>query len=103
MVGKSLGIFSPSNKLRRICYKIVSWYYDERFNYDNAVLLLIAISTILLTLDNPLRDVNSVEAKTVKYIDYVITVLFTLECLINIILLGLFCNGEKSYLKDSWN
>ena len=103
MVGKSLGIFSPKNKVRQICHKIVSWHPSERINYDNAVLLLIAISTILLTLDNPLRDQSSTEAKTLKYIDYVMTVIFTLECVINIVLFGLLLNGEESYLKSSWN
>ena len=31
------------------------------------------------------------------------TTLFTLECLINIILFGLICNGKTSYTRDLWN
>ena len=31
------------------------------------------------------------------------TVIFTLECTINIILFGLYFNGPESYLKNSWN
>ena len=31
------------------------------------------------------------------------TAAFTLECVINIILLGFLMNGKTSYLKDSWN
>ena len=36
-------------------------------------------------------------------IDIGLTIAFTLECIINIILLGFLFNGAKSYLKDSWN
>lgn len=35
--------------------------------------------------------------------DYVLTTLFTFECMINIILFGLICNGKSSYAKDPWN
>ena len=31
------------------------------------------------------------------------TFLFTLECVINIILYGFIVNGDASYLRDSWN
>ena len=31
------------------------------------------------------------------------TVIFTIECAINIIVVGFLFNGSKSYLKDSWN
>ena len=81
----------------------MSWHPNDTINYDNGVLLLIGISTILLTLDNPLQDKRSTFAITLKIIDYVMTVIFTLECLINIILFGLIMNGEASYLKSNWN
>ena len=47
--GKSLGCLRPDNKLRHLCYKIVS-----NNHYDNIILGLIVLSTILLTFDNPL-------------------------------------------------
>ena len=31
------------------------------------------------------------------------TILFALECAINIIVLGFLFNGQRSYLKDPWN
>ena len=103
VTGNSLGIFSPDNCLRKVCHKIVAWRLNDTINYDNVVLLLIGISTILLTLDNPLQDKNSTYSFVLKIIDYVMTVIFTLECLINIILFGLMMNGESSYLKSNWN
>ena len=57
------------------------------------MLLLIAISTIMLTLDNPNMDPKGTLAVTLSILDYVLTSLFTIECLINIVLLGLICNG----------
>lgn len=67
------------------------------------MLILIAISTILLTLDNPNMDPNGNLANTLSYLDYILTVLFTLECSVNIILFGFFCNGKKAYARDPWN
>ena len=64
---------------------------------------LIFISTILLTLDNPLNDKEGDLSKVLGILDYCLTFAFTLECLINVILLGLAFNGRNSYLRDSWN
>ena len=96
--GRSCFIFKPNNWLRQICYKIVKWAY-----YDTAVLFLIAISTLLLTLDNPNNDPYGGMANFLQVSDYILTTLFTLECTINIILLGFFCNGKRSYARDPWN
>ena len=51
LTGRSLGIFSPRSRLRQICKRIVDFKY-----YDMIVMILIAISTLLLVLDNPLND-----------------------------------------------
>ena len=98
MVGKSLFIFSKTNWIRRLCYHIVKQSF-----YDTIVLLLITISTFLLTLDNPNLDDESDLAKTLSVCDIVLTCLFTLECIINLILFGFICNGKKSYARDPWN
>ena len=98
MVGKSLFLFSKENWLRKVCYHIVKFKH-----YDNIVLLLIAISTILLTLDNPNMDDKGMMAEVLQKFDYVLTTLFTLEALINIILFGFLCNGKSSYVRDPWN
>lgn len=98
VVGRSLFIFSPQNCFRRICYHIVKWSY-----YDSFVLILIGISTILLTMDNPNMNPNGDMAYFLEMCDYVLTTLFTIECTINIILLGFCCNGKSSYARDPWN
>ena len=98
MIGRSLFCFSKENCLRRICYHIVKHAW-----YDTAVLVLIGVSTVLLTLDNPNLDGKSSLAQVLGILDYILTTLFTLECTINIILFGLICNGRHSYARDSWN
>ena len=57
----------------------------------------------MLTLDNPNMDPKGTLAVTLSILDYVLTSLFTIECLINIVLLGLICNGQRSYARDLWN
>ena len=98
VIGRSLFCFAKDNCVRRICYHIVKNSF-----YDTAVLILIGISTILLTLDNPNLDSESDMAQVLGVFDYVLTTLFTFESLINIILFGLICNGKSSYARDPWN
>ena len=54
-------------------------------------------------MDNPNINPNGDMAVFLTYCDYVLTTLFTLECTINIILLGFYCNGKTSYARDPWN
>ena len=60
-------------------------------------------STIVLAIDNPLYDQNSKVVKFLGIIDISMTVIFTIECMINIVLLGFLFNGRPSYLRDGWN
>ena len=98
MIGKSLFIFSKENCLRKVCYRIV-----KHPLYEKAVLVMIAISTILLAIDNPNMDGNGQLAQTLNVFDYILTSLFTFECSINIVLFGFLCNGKSSYARDPWN
>lgn len=75
----------------------------ELSQYDNFILGLIFISTILLTLDNPLNDKNGGLTSVLSILDYILTAAFTFECVGNIILLGFALNGPSSYIRDSWN
>ena len=79
-------------------HKIIYWPY-----FDNVILVLIIISSILLALDNPLNDPNGEMSKALQILDIVMTVLFTMECGIKIIVMGFIANGRRSYLRDGWN
>jgi len=63
----------------------------------------IVVSTILLALDNPLYDPKGNLAMTLDKIDLFLTIVFTIECAINIIVRGIIMNGPGSYLRESWN
>ena len=76
--------------------------------FDTSILILIGTSSVMLTLDSPLVDPNSTEAKVYGYIDMVHTILFTGEMLIKIIGLGFLTNNLKDkslqpYIKSTWN
>ena len=48
-------------------------------------------------------DTNGELAQTLNTFDVVLTTLFSIECMINIILFGFLCNGKQSYARDPWN
>ena len=96
--GKSLYLFSVNNPLRVFLHKIRYWAY-----FDNVILVLIIISSILLALDNPLNDPDGEMSKTLRQLDIVMTALFTIECVIKIIVSGFINNGRRSYMRDGWN
>lgn len=51
LMGKALFIFGPTNAIRLFTHKIFSWKH-----FDNVILVIIIISSILLAIDNPLND-----------------------------------------------
>lgn len=91
-------MFGPTNYLRVILARIVSWHY-----FDNLIVVIIIISTINLSLDNPLNDPNSTYTNVNNYIDYSMTAIFTLEAILKIIVHGFLFNGSQSYLRVLWN
>ena len=72
-------------------------------HFDNFVLFFILLSTILLSLENPLDDPKGMKLRILNIIDVVMTSIFTLESLLKIVEYGLIFNGKKSYLRSSWN
>lgn len=67
------------------------------------ILLLIAISSVLLALDNPLNNPNSTLVKVLKTSDYILTAFFIFEAVLKIISHGFLFNEENSYLRNGWN
>jgi len=96
--GNSLCCLSKTNGFRSFCYGAMTnpWF-------DRVVMALITVSTLLLAVESPLMDPNGSYIKTLKIIDYVMTSVFTLEMLTKMISLGIFANGSKSYMRNSWN
>ena len=60
--------------------------------FDNIILVLIALSSIALVIDNPLYDPESQFMNILKVIDIVFTVLFFIEATIKILAKGFLFN-----------
>lgn len=52
--GKSMWLFAPDN-----CFRTFIGEFVKKGQFEAFILVLIAISSILLALDNPLNDPNS--------------------------------------------
>lgn len=98
LVGKSLNIFTAHSKIRKFCSAISQ---HEIFNLF--IILLILTTTVLSAVDSPLHDPNSDKIKRFEIINYVVTLLFTLEAVLKIITLGFVNNGPFSYIRSPWN
>jgi hypothetical protein len=95
--GNSLGLLSQTNPLRQFCASIVGHQYFEDF-----IITLIIVSTILLIFENPLHDPNGTKAKVLYVFDIVMTTLFSLEMVLKVIVTGFLFNGKNSYMLDNW-
>lgn len=98
LMGRSLFIFSPRNKCRRCVRDIVVSKV-----FEGVILFLIIFSTIMLAVESPLDNPNGLKLDILYYMDIVMTILFSLECVIKIFVLGFIINGKDSYLLNGWN
>jgi voltage-dependent calcium channel T type alpha-1I len=71
--------------------------------FENFILFLIIVSTILLSFQNPLSNPNGEFQQVLDVIDTVMVALFLVECILKIVVLGFIFNGEYSYLRSGWN
>ena len=71
--------------------------------FENFILGLILLSSILLVLDNPINDPESPLMYFLHYADIILTAFFSMECLFKIISYGFLFNKENSYIRNGWN
>jgi len=98
---KALMLFSWKNPLRRACAKIILHQL-----FDQVVVVLILISSVMLGLDWPSYPSDSVYTQVIQPIDVIFTVLFSVEMLLKIIVMGFIFSKDKTrpaYLRISWN
>jgi hypothetical protein len=98
LTGNSIMILKEDNKFRVYCSKIVG--HD---NFDNLVIILILISTILLAIEDPYEYPLSQNKGIMEILDMILSFVFLFELLIKVVVYGFAFNGEDSYLKNSWN
>jgi hypothetical protein len=96
--GRSLFLFGPDNKFRLFLHRLTNNIY-----FDGVIVFFIAVSSIMLALDNPLNDPNGTMSDVLKYSDLIFTIIFGCEFILRVIVHGAIFNGEKSYLRTLGN
>ena len=71
--------------------KINSIVYHKYF--ENSMIVIILISSILLATEKPLDDPKSTKIKVLNIVDDVFSAIFIVECACKIIVHGLLFNG----------
>lgn len=95
LLGKSLYMFSKTNKLRRLFRDTLTNPYFDGFIYS-----LISFSCLLLALDEPVKLPYT--TRFLELANNVVLGLFTFELVMKVIVFG-FVKEKTSYLKNSWN
>ncbi|XP_067258807.1 voltage-dependent T-type calcium channel subunit alpha-1H isoform X2 [Chanodichthys erythropterus] len=93
----SLYLFSPHNKFRMRCQKVITHKM-----FDHIVLFFIFFNCITIALERPDIQPDSTERIFLKVSNYIFTVIFVAEMTVKVVSLGLYA-GPGSYLKSSWN
>ncbi|TSK31313.1 Voltage-dependent T-type calcium channel subunit alpha-1H [Bagarius yarrelli] len=93
----SLYIFSPQNRFRMFCQRIISHKI-----FDHVVLVFIFLNCITIALERPHIQSNSSERLFLSISNYVFTVIFLAEMTVKVVALG-FYSGKHSYLQSTWN
>ncbi|TTF71948.1 Voltage-dependent T-type calcium channel subunit alpha-1H [Bagarius yarrelli] len=93
----SLYVFSPQNKFRVRCQKIIS----HRM-FDHIVLVFIFLNCITIALERPDIQPHSMERVFLSVSNYIFTVIFVAEMTVKVVSMGMYV-GPGSYLQSSWN
>ncbi|KAL8175307.1 UNVERIFIED_CONTAM: Voltage-dependent T-type calcium channel subunit alpha-1H [Gekko kuhli] len=93
----SLYLFSPQNRLRATCQKVIAHKM-----FDHVVLVFIFLNCITIALERPDIDPNSTERIFLSVSNYIFTAIFVIEMMVKVIALGFF-SGKHTYLQSSWN
>ena len=89
LYGKSLFLFSGTNKFRKMLKVFIEDMYVETF-----FLSLIVLSSILLAMENPLSDPDTKVMTLVSFTNTSLTIVFTFEAICKLISYGFLLNGK---------
>uniref|UniRef100_A0A8D2MCJ0 Voltage-dependent T-type calcium channel subunit alpha-1H n=1 Tax=Zonotrichia albicollis TaxID=44394 RepID=A0A8D2MCJ0_ZONAL len=93
----SLYLFSPQNRFRVTCQKVIAHKM-----FDHVVLVFIFLNCITIALERPDIDPLSTERIFLSVSNYIFTAIFVVEMMVKVVALGFF-SGENTYLQSSWN
>ena len=90
--------------------KQTSFYRKQYAKYfENFILFTILLSSILIGIDNPLNDPDSLRQRIIRVVDSIFTFIFLLEAIIKIIALGFYLENNfenpeaRPYIRSAWN
>ncbi|XP_075470088.1 voltage-dependent L-type calcium channel subunit alpha-1S isoform X2 [Ascaphus truei] len=92
----SFFIFSPTNKIRVLCHRIVN-----ATTFTNFILLFILLSSISLAAEDPIRP-DSFRNQILSHFDVVFTVIFTTEIVLKMTTYGAFLH-TGSFCRNYFN
>ena len=101
LAGRSLFIFDHNNGMRKYLRGLISTP-----QFKNIIMASIMISSLCLAVEEPAVSNGScceTLYEVLKTLDIFFTAVFTVEMLIKIFCLGLCCESEHAYLRNSWN
>ncbi|KAJ8001332.1 hypothetical protein DPEC_G00168440 [Dallia pectoralis] len=93
----ALYLFSPHNRFRRWCLKVIAHKM-----FDHIILLFIFLNCITIALERPDIQLYSTERVFLSVSNHIFTVIFVAEMTIKVVAQGLYL-GDGVYLKSSWN
>ncbi|KAL4835818.1 hypothetical protein H8958_005992 [Nasalis larvatus] len=93
----ALYLFSPQNRFRVCCQKIITHKM-----FDHVVLVFIFLNCVTIALERPDIDPGSTERVFLSVSNYIFTAIFVAEMMVKVVALGLL-SGEHAYLQSSWN
>ncbi|NXW55229.1 CAC1S protein, partial [Eurystomus gularis] len=92
----SFFIFSPTNKFRMLCHRIINATW-----FTNFILLFILLSSISLAAEDPIRA-ESFRNQVLRYFDIGFTSVFTVEIILKMTAYGAFLH-KGSFCRNSFN
>ncbi|XP_059509497.1 voltage-dependent L-type calcium channel subunit alpha-1S-like isoform X2 [Stegostoma tigrinum] len=92
----SFFIFSPTNKLRKLCHRIIN-----ATTFTNFILLFILLSSISLAAEDPIRA-ESFRNQILAYFDIAFTAIFTMEIILKMTTYGAFLH-KGSFCRNYFN
>ncbi|KAI5090253.1 voltage-dependent T-type calcium channel subunit alpha-1H-like [Silurus meridionalis] len=93
----SLYLFSPQNKFRLRCQRVITHKM-----FDHIVLVFIFLNCITIALERPDIQPHSMERVFLSVSNYIFTVIFVSEMTVKVVAMGMYV-GPGSYLQSSWN
>ncbi|XP_067913015.1 calcium channel, voltage-dependent, L type, alpha 1S subunit, a isoform X2 [Heterodontus francisci] len=92
----SFFIFSPTNKLRKLCHRTIN-----ATTFTNFILLFILLSSISLAAEDPIRA-DSFRNQILAYFDIAFTAIFTMEIILKMTAYGAFLH-KGSFCRNYFN